>query len=217
MNNVYFPVPNHTTNPMSLFEDPDCSVLGCSESCICEGVGLGPVVNLNKDPKKCFRLTAKTIIRMFREGSNGVQKKEIKQYLRDSDLRFTHTLFDIVDKGLRIGMSNGYIVRKGRSHLYYFVSKEEQETIKEQAAQEQLRKEKKKAAKRKKAIDRQKESIKKKKRKIKIDPEVEIGNIAPIKNEPEAEVSIEFIEDEDEEAHSDDEDEDDSEVDSDEE
>ena len=97
MNNVYFPVPNHTTNPMSLFEDPDCSVLGCPESCICEGVGLGPAVNLNKDPKKCFRLTAKTIIKMFREGSNGVQKKEIKQYLRDSDLRFTHTLFDIVD------------------------------------------------------------------------------------------------------------------------
>ena len=100
----------------SFLEDADSRFSECPESCICQGVGLGPAIKVNKDPKKCFRIIARTIIQMARDGSNGVQKKEIKQYLQDTDLRFTHrgSTFNIVDRGLKFGMSNGYIVRKTR-------------------------------------------------------------------------------------------------------
>jgi len=168
----------------------DDDLRGCSKSCICDGVGLSPALELNKKPKKCAALVVSILMEMLDEGIDGLPKKVIKEYLHDYDDRFVHkgSLFRIVEKGLDLGMLNGIIVRRGRAHKYHYVSIEERKIQKEK----ELIKEQKKEAKRKRVLDQhalvqleqglegeaavpQKKKRKKKiKRRITRDPEVQL-------------------------------------------
>ena len=77
----------------------DDDLRGCSKSCICDGVGLSPALELNKRPKKCAALVVSILMEMLDEGIDGLPKKVIKEYLHDYDDRFVHkgSLFRIVE------------------------------------------------------------------------------------------------------------------------